>query len=44
VIVLPCGEWSIRLRPALSVSNDEIDEAIQAIGRACARVGLGVAE
>ena len=27
VIVLPCGERSIRLRPALSVSNDEIDEA-----------------
>ncbi len=43
VIVLPCGERSIRLRPALSVSNDEIDEAIQAIGRACARVALGVA-
>jgi L-lysine 6-transaminase len=42
VIVLPCGERSIRLRPALSVSNDEIDEAIRAIGRACARVGLGV--
>jgi L-lysine 6-transaminase len=42
VIVLPCGERSIRLRPALSVSNDEIDEAIQAIGRACARVGFGV--
>src|SRR5215213_4745648 len=43
VIVLPCGERSIRLRPALSVSNDEIDEAIRAIGRACARVGFGVA-
>jgi L-lysine 6-transaminase len=34
VIVLPCGESSIRLRPALSVSLDEIDEAIDAIDRA----------
>ena len=28
VIVLPCGERSIRFRPALSVSEDEIDEAV----------------
>ena len=29
VIVLPCGERSIRFRPALSVSEDEIDEAVR---------------
>ncbi len=33
VIVLPCGERSIRFRPALSVSEDEIDEAVAAVGR-----------
>lgn len=33
VIVLACGERSVRLRPALSVSNDEIDEALAALGR-----------
>jgi L-lysine 6-transaminase len=45
VIVLPCGDRSIRLRPALSVSDDEIDEAVAAIGRACVRVcGAGGAQ
>jgi L-lysine 6-transaminase len=38
VIVLPCGERSIRFRPALSVSKDEIDEALGATGRSVARV------
>jgi L-lysine 6-transaminase len=38
VIVLPCGERSIRFRPALSVSNDEIDEAVSAVARAVSRV------
>ena len=33
VIVLPCGERSVRFRPALSVSQDEIDEAIAALTR-----------
>ena len=33
VIVLPCGERSIRFRPALSVSQDEIDEAVGATRR-----------
>ena len=33
VIVLPCGERSIRFRPALSVSQDEIDEAVGATCR-----------
>jgi L-lysine 6-transaminase len=27
LLVLPCGEKSIRLRPALTVNNDEVDEA-----------------
>jgi L-lysine 6-transaminase len=44
VIVLPCGDRSIRLRPALSVSNDELDQAVHAIGRAVSRVSTaGVA-
>jgi L-lysine 6-transaminase len=38
VIVLPCGERSIRFRPALSVSEDEIGEALEATGRSVVRV------
>jgi L-lysine 6-transaminase len=38
VIVLPCGERSVRFRPALSVSEDEIDEALGATGRSVVRV------
>jgi len=38
VIVLPCGIRSIRLRPALSVTCDEIDEAVGAIDRAISAV------
>jgi L-lysine 6-transaminase len=38
LIVLPCGERSIRFRPALSVSQDEIDEAIGATCRSVLRV------
>ena len=38
VIVLPCGERSIRFRPALSVSQDEIDEAVGATSRSVVRV------
>jgi L-lysine 6-transaminase len=38
VIVLPCGERSIRFRPALSVSKDEIDEAVGATRRSVLRV------
>ncbi len=39
VIVLPCGDRSIRFRPALSVSEDELDEAVRAVGRSVVRVG-----
>jgi L-lysine 6-transaminase len=39
VIVLPCGERSIRFRPALSVSQDELDEALGATRRSVVRVG-----
>ena len=42
VIVLPCGERSIRFRPALSVSEDEIDEAVAAVGNAARRLGVEV--
>jgi L-lysine 6-transaminase len=38
VIVLPCGERSIRFRPALSVSQDEIEEALGATRRSVLRV------
>jgi L-lysine 6-transaminase len=38
VIVLPCGVSSIRFRPALSVSEDEIDEAVAAVRRSVVRV------
>ncbi|HYI52803.1 MAG TPA: L-lysine 6-transaminase [Microlunatus sp.] len=38
VIVLACGERSIRFRPALSVSTDEIDEAVSALARSVDRV------
>ena len=38
VIVLPCGVRSIGFRPALSVTEDEIDEAVAAVGRAARRL------
>ncbi|MGV9776308.1 L-lysine 6-transaminase [Streptosporangium sp. NPDC003464] len=34
VLVLPCGERSVRLRPALSVTPEELAEGAAAIGRA----------
>ncbi|PSL02189.1 L-lysine 6-transaminase precursor [Haloactinopolyspora alba] len=37
VIVLPCGERAIRFRPTLSVSDDEIEMAVAAFGRAVSR-------
>jgi L-lysine 6-transaminase len=43
VIVLPCGERSARFRPALSVSEDELDEAVAAVGRAARRLAQEVA-
>ena len=41
VIVLPCGQRSIRFRPALTISLDEIDLAVAAVRRSVARVGTG---
>jgi len=38
VLVLPCGPRSLRFRPALSVSEDEIEEALTALDRSVARV------
>lgn len=38
VILLPCGERSLRFRPALSVSEDEIEQALAALGRSVDRV------
>ncbi|GAA3087166.1 L-lysine 6-transaminase [Streptosporangium carneum] len=34
VLVLPCGERSVRLRPALSVTAEELAEGTTALGRA----------
>ncbi|RCG27338.1 L-lysine 6-transaminase [Sphaerisporangium album] len=34
VLLLPCGERSVRLRPALSVSMEEIEHGLAALGRA----------
>ena len=36
--MLPCGDRSIRFRPALSVTMDEIDEATGAVARSVHRV------
>ncbi len=41
VLVLACGERTIRFRPALSVSADEIDRGCEALGRVLARTGAG---
>lgn len=38
VLALPCGERSVRFRPALSVSRDEIDEAVTAVARTVSAV------
>lgn len=38
VVALPCGERSIRFRPALSIENEEIDEAVAALGRSLQRL------
>jgi L-lysine 6-transaminase len=38
VLALPCGERSIRFRPALSIETEEIDLAVAAIGRAVGRL------
>ena len=38
VIALACGERSMRFRPALVVTPDEIDEAVAALERSVARV------
>jgi L-lysine 6-transaminase len=38
VLALPCGGRTIRFRPALSVTEDEIDEATDALDRAVTQV------
>ncbi|MEU7001189.1 L-lysine 6-transaminase [Nonomuraea sp. NPDC046570] len=34
VLVLPCGDRSIRLRPALNIAEEDLDKGLSAIGRA----------
>jgi L-lysine 6-transaminase len=38
VLVLGSGERSVRFRPALSVTHDELDLATEALGRVLARI------
>ena len=38
VLLLPAGVIGVRMRPALSISAEEIDLALSATGRALARV------
>ncbi|GAA3827233.1 L-lysine 6-transaminase [Sphaerisporangium flaviroseum] len=38
VLVLPCGERSVRLRPALSVTPEEIEYGLAALGRALSAI------
>jgi L-lysine 6-transaminase len=38
LLALPCGERSLRFRPALVISREEIDEAVRRAERALARV------
>lgn len=38
VLALSCGPRSVRFRPALTVREDEIDEAVAALGRVVARL------
>ena len=39
VLVLGCGERSLRVRPSLTVAVDEIDRGVEALGRVLAAVG-----
>jgi L-lysine 6-transaminase len=36
VIALPCGERSVRFRPALSITQDELGVALRALDRVLA--------
>jgi L-lysine 6-transaminase len=38
VLVLRCGERSVRFRPALNVTKDELDQALEALNRVLAAV------
>jgi L-lysine 6-transaminase len=44
VLALACGPRSLRFRPALSVREDEITEAVAALGRVVARMSAEVLE
>ncbi|WP_431899666.1 L-lysine 6-transaminase [Nonomuraea sp. bgisy101] len=37
VVVLPCGERSVRLRPALNIPDEDLDHGLTAISRALSR-------
>jgi L-lysine 6-transaminase len=44
VLALGCGQRALRFRPALSVSEDEIDAGVAAVRRSVARVVPAQAE
>jgi L-lysine 6-transaminase len=44
VLVLPCGERSVRFRPALSVTEDELGIGLAALHRVLSRVGVPIRE
>ncbi|MEU7892723.1 L-lysine 6-transaminase [Nonomuraea sp. NPDC049152] len=37
VVVLPCGERSVRLRPALNIPDEDLDHGLNALSRALSR-------
>jgi L-lysine 6-transaminase len=39
-MVLACGERSIRFRPALTVTDAELDQAVAALGRCVPAAGV----
>jgi L-lysine 6-transaminase len=38
MIILPCGTHGLRFRPPLDVTREELDEALEILGRAMQRV------
>ncbi|MEU1056707.1 L-lysine 6-transaminase [Streptomyces sp. NPDC005876] len=39
VLMLPCGDRSVRVRPALTISVEELDVSLSALGRVLGRIG-----
>jgi L-lysine 6-transaminase len=39
ILLLPCGPRSIRFRPALTISTDELSTGLKGLDRALSRLG-----